>query len=291
MTEIVVEDGAWTVDVEAVRITPGSGRDVHEVRKTLGDLVVPLEAVAGAVFEPSRKGGHLRLRLRPGADPLTEVGAGLLAAPADPYRLAVPKERRAAAEYMAGEIRDLVQLAQVPEEPCPDFLLPGPAVPISATAGDGTVSFDGVRVRLEWTGFAKAVKQAAGAQEFRLSDLTGVEWKPQSGLAYGSLRFRVRGEGPTGRPEEDRRCLSWGVQRFGGTSVLVGAAVLARLARHAPEPPAALPPPAPDGRDLPSRDLLIRRLTDLGELHRSGVLTDEEFSTAKKALLDRIAEL
>ncbi|MGI5155152.1 SHOCT domain-containing protein [Microbispora sp. CA-102843] len=47
----------------------------------------------------------------------------------------------------------------------------------------------------------------------------------------------------------------------------------------------------PDGRDLLSRDLLIRRLADLGELHRSGVLTDEEFSTAKKALLDRIAEL
>ena len=286
MTEIVVDDGSWTVDVEAVRIIPGSGRDVHEVRKALGDLVVPLQALAGAVFEPSRKGGHLRLRLRPGADPLTEVAAGLLTAPADPYRLSIPRERRAAAEYMAGEIRDLVQLAQVPEEPSPEFLLPGPAVPISATAGDGTVSFDGTRVRMEWTGFAKAVKQAAGAQEFRLPDLTGVEWKPQSGLGYGSLRFHLRGVGPTGRPEDDPRCLSWGVQRFGGTSVLVGAAVLARLARHAPQPPAALPLPAPD-----SRDLLIRRLSDLGELHRSGVLTDEEFSTAKKALLDRIAEL
>ncbi|GGO01562.1 hypothetical protein GCM10010116_02900 [Microbispora rosea subsp. aerata] len=289
MTEIVVEDGSWTVDVDGVRIVPGSGRDVHEVRKALGDLVVPLHALVGAVFEPSRKGGHLRLRLRPGADPLTEVAAGLLSAPADPYRLAVPKERRASAEYMAGEIRDLVQLAQVPEERCPEFLLPGPPVPISATAGDGTVSFDGTRVRLEWTAFAKAVKKAAGAQEFLLSDLAGVEWKPQSGLGYGSLRFHLRSEGPLGRPEDDPRCLSWGVQRFGGTSVLVGAAVLARLAqlaRQAPQPSAALPSPSSDGRDL-----LIRRLADLGELHRSGVLTDEEFSAAKKALLDRITEL
>ncbi|WP_182899445.1 hypothetical protein [Microbispora sp. H10830] len=51
----------------------------------------------------------------------------------------------------------------------------------------------------------------------------------------------MRGEGPSGRPEEDPRCLSWGVHR-------------------------------------------------LGEPHRSGVLTDAEFSSAKKALLDRVAE-
>ncbi|PWS40744.1 Tat pathway signal sequence domain protein, partial [Streptomyces sp. ZEA17I] len=51
----------------------------------------------------------------------------------------------------------------------------------------------------------------------------------------------------------------------------------------APEPPAApVPPPADD------HDVLLRRLRELGELHRAGVLTDEEFSTAKQAILSRM---
>ncbi|RST19384.1 SHOCT domain-containing protein, partial [Streptomyces sp. WAC04770] len=35
-------------------------------------------------------------------------------------------------------------------------------------------------------------------------------------------------------------------------------------------------------------DVLLRRLRELGELHRAGVLTDEEFSTAKQAILRRM---
>ncbi|WP_055483056.1 DUF4429 domain-containing protein [Sphaerimonospora mesophila] len=288
MAEIVVSDGSWTFDGERLRIVPGSGKDVHELRKVLGELVIPLQAIAGAAFEPARKGGHLRLRLRKGADPLTEAVAGGLGAPADPYRLAVPKDRTGAAEYLADEIRDSLQIWQTPSDPCDGFLLPGPAVPVSASAGDGVVSFDGERVRIEWTLFAKSVKESAGPQEFPLADLAGVEWKPQSGLGYGSLRFRLKGAGPGGPPENDPRCLSWGVQRFGGTTALVAAAVLARLPRETKEP-LPLPPPAADGHEAPDdHDVLIRRLTELGELHRSGVLTDEEFRTAKQAVLRRL---
>lgn len=32
-------------------------------------------------------------------------------------------------------------------------------------------------------------------------------------------------------------------------------------------------------------DVLLRRLRELGELHREGVLTDEEFATTKAAVL------
>jgi hypothetical protein len=35
-------------------------------------------------------------------------------------------------------------------------------------------------------------------------------------------------------------------------------------------------------------DALLRRLRELGELHRDGVLTDEEFTMAKQAVLKRI---
>ena len=33
--------------------------------------------------------------------------------------------------------------------------------------------------------------------------------------------------------------------------------------------------------------MLLRRLRELGELHQAGILTDEEFTTAKQAVLKR----
>ncbi|MFI6457946.1 DUF4429 domain-containing protein [Streptosporangium amethystogenes] len=292
MAEISVPDGSWTFDSEILRIVPGGDSGVHELRKTLGELEIPLAAIAGASFEPARKGGNLQLRLRSGADPLTDVVTGRLSGSADPYRLAVPKGRTGAAEYFADEVRTHLMLDQVPSGPCESFLLPGPAVPVSASAGDGTVNFDGERIHLEWSMFAKSVKEEAGPQTFPLRDVEGVEWAPQTGVGYGRLRFRLRGAAPAVAPEKDLHCLAWSVQRYGGLTVLVAAAVLARLSPRAEEPP-ALPPTPQDGRRqrldaLEDHDLLVRRLTELGDLHRSGVLTDEEFSSAKRSLLRRM---
>ncbi|MDV9201832.1 SHOCT domain-containing protein, partial [Streptomyces sp. Wh19] len=54
----------------------------------------------------------------------------------------------------------------------------------------------------------------------------------------------------------------------------------------APEATApAAPAPAPPGDD---HDVLLRRLRELGELHRSGVLTDDEFAVAKQAVLKNL---
>ncbi|NEA10077.1 SHOCT domain-containing protein, partial [Streptomyces sp. SID10692] len=50
----------------------------------------------------------------------------------------------------------------------------------------------------------------------------------------------------------------------------------------APAPAEAAEPAAPPAGD---HDVLLRRLRELGELHRAGVLTDDEFSTAKQAVL------
>ncbi|WP_327589315.1 DUF4429 domain-containing protein [Nonomuraea sp. NBC_00507] len=284
MAEIAVPDGSWTFNGEILRVVPGSDKDVHDLRKTLGEVVVPRDAIAGVAFEPARKGGHLRLRLRKGADPLSDVAAGALTAPADPYRLSIPKTRTGAAEYFADEVRDTLVVYQTPAAPCEDYLLPGPDVPISATAGDGTAIFDGERVRLEWTGFASTEKEKAGPQEYPLSDVSGVEWKPQSGMGYGTLRFRIKGEGPAQQPQKDLRCVSWGIQRFGGATALVAAAVLARIPRDVPE----LPPLPPGADDV--HDAVLRRLAELGELHRSGVLTDEEFALAKQAVIRRLQQ-
>jgi hypothetical protein len=89
--------------------------------------------------------------------------------------------------------------------------------------------------------------------------------------------------------EEDPRALSWGIQKEGGTTVLLAAAVLARLP-HPGAPPAsdpALPLTAkPADANAPDDpDAMLRRLRELGELRREGVLTDEEFTAAKRTLL------
>jgi hypothetical protein len=56
-------------------------------------------------------------------------------------------------------------------------------------------------------------------------------------------------------------------------------------AQQAPVPaPAPAPPPAP-GPAAHSNDELLAQLTQLGDLHGQGVLTDAEFAAAKAKLL------
>lgn len=76
MAEIIQKDGTWTFDGDTVRIVPGSDKSVSLLRKTLGEIAVPLGALAGISFEPGKKSG--RLRLRNGADPLLQITGGKL---------------------------------------------------------------------------------------------------------------------------------------------------------------------------------------------------------------------
>ncbi|MFE6134048.1 SHOCT domain-containing protein, partial [Streptomyces sp. NPDC056437] len=70
---------------------------------------------------------------------------------------------------------------------------------------------------------------------------------------------------------------------------LVAAAVVARLPHpYAPVParPALVGAvPAPGGDD---HGALLRRLRELADLHQAGILTDDEFTTAKQAVLKRL---
>ncbi|MEU5835284.1 DUF4429 domain-containing protein [Streptomyces diacarni] len=326
MAEILQRAGAWTFDGEHLRIVPGTERQVHQLRKVLGEIVVPLAAIAGIAFEPGgRKGGRLRLRLREGADPLSQVARGRLPDSSDPYQLPVEKDRTGVAEYVVEEVRTALLLAEVPGTACDRYLLPGPAVPLTATGSDGTVTFDGENLQLDWNWMAEESKASAGPRRLGLGDLAGVEWTPALGWENGSLRFRLGGDQPALKPEHDPHCLVlWGVRQARETSgaVRLAAAVAARLphphggsrparardGRALPEADAAQHPPeaatatggpraetAPTGGDVggpvaagADHDVLLRRLRELGELHRSGVLTDEEFALAKKAVLDRL---
>ncbi|MEV2216265.1 DUF4429 domain-containing protein [Streptomyces sp. NPDC050997] len=295
MAEIIQRDGTWAFDGSTVRITPGLHRSVPLFRQTYGEIAVPLEAVAGVVFEPERKRGRLRMRLREGADPLLQATGGRLPDPADPYRLLVDVDRAGVAEYVAEEIRHSLLLDQIPQEPAKAYLLPGPPVPVSVRSSDGTVSFDGTQVRIDWSDTSDRVKRATGPRIIGIGDVVQVEWLPNSGYEDGFLRFATRETAFSKLPpEKDPYALDlWGSPRRDLLTAIVAAAVTARL----PHPSARsgvedgerrAAPPRLTSADRPPadhHDVLLRRLRELGELHRDGVLTDEEFAMTKAAVL------
>ncbi|SFF40314.1 DUF4429 domain-containing protein [Streptomyces mirabilis] len=303
MAEIIQRDGTWAFDGSTVRITPGLHRSVPLFRQTYGEIAVPLEAVSGIVYEPERKRGRLRLRLREGADPLLQATGGRLPDAADPYRLTVDIDRTGVAEYVAEEIRHALLLDQIPKEPAKAFLLAGPPVPVSVRSSDGTVSFDGAQVRIDWADTSDRVKRATGPRIIAVGDLVQVEWLPNSGYEDGFLRFVTR-ETVFSKlpPEKDPFALDlWGSARRDLLTALVAAAVTARLphpslraGEHVDRPPqltaaaagpGSVPVPAPVPAQADHHDVLLRRLRELGELHRDGVLTDEEFAATKAAVL------
>ncbi|OXZ00147.1 DUF4429 domain-containing protein [Streptomyces diastatochromogenes] len=293
MAEIIQKDGTWAFDGDALRLTPGRDKNVGLLRGTLGELVVPLGALAGVSFEQGKKSGRLRLRLRDGADPLLHATGGRLTEPHDPYQLTVESDRYGVAEYFADEVRNALLLDGVSPDPVAGYLLPGPSVPLSVSAGDGTAGFDGERVRLEWNWKTEDAKAATGPRTIALTEITAVEWQPAAGLENGHLRFTVRSVPATAPPKYDPNAVElWGFKRD-PLMALIAAAVQARLP-HPSAPPAETavrPGPAqltnaPPAED--DHDALLRRLRELGELHRSGVLTDEEFALAKQAVLRRM---
>ena len=303
MAEVIVRDGSWTFDGELIRIVPGGDRKVHSLRQALGERTVPLTAIAGVSFEPGRKGSRLRLRLRDGADPFLQVTGGKLPDEADPYRLVVDKESAGVAEYLVDEVRTALTLEQVSPGACDHYMLDSPGVPLTATAGDGTVTFDGRMIHIEWTEWAENVKKSSGTRQIPLDDVTGVEWVPIVGFTNGFMRFRVVGASAL-LPKHDPNCITWGMRREGGTSSLLAAAVVARLPHPSgvsgsihgsaggTSPAIESGPPSEDGAPTSEpandADTVLRRLRELGELHRDGILTEEEFTTAKQALLRQL---
>ncbi|MFJ8051005.1 DUF4429 domain-containing protein [Streptomyces luteogriseus] len=294
MAEIIQKDGTWAFDGDALRLTPGRDKNVSLLRKELGELVVPLGALAGISLEQGKKSGRLRLRLRDGADPLLQATGGRLTEPHDPYQLMVEPDRFGVAEYVVDEVRSALLLDQVPAGPVDAYLLPGPSVPLSVSAGDGTAGFDGERIRLEWNWKTEDAKAAAGARTLALADITGVEWHPAAGLENGHLRFTVRHAPTKTPPKYDPNAVElWGFKKD-PLMALVAAAVQARLPHPARATAADLvdarpePPSVPVASAEDDHDALLRRLRELGELHRAGVLTDEEFALAKQAILKRM---
>lgn len=310
MAEIIQSDGTWTFDGETLRIVPGNDKNVSALRKMLGEVTVPLDALASISFEQGKKNGRLRLRLRGGADPLYHVASGKWDDASDPYQLAVQNDRGGVAEYVVDAVRQAMLLEQVPTDVCDHYLMPGPSVPVSASAGDGMASFDGEHVRLEWNWKTPEAKASAGTRLISMSEIAAVEWLPSISMENGYLRFSVRGAATKAPPKHDPNTVElWGFRKD-PMMALVAAAVQARLPHpngtgdtgqgtdgqaaltQAPAPAATKDggaestSGASESADDP--DALLRRLRELGDLHRDGILTDEEFTAAKQAVLKRM---
>ncbi|MEV6548196.1 DUF4429 domain-containing protein [Streptomyces sp. NPDC051597] len=288
MAEIIQRDGTWTFDGDGIRVVPGSDKGISLLRRTLGEVTVPLVALAGVAYEPGRKAGRLRLRLRDGADPLLQVTGGKLDDASDPYTLTVETKAAAIAEYFVDEVRNALLLDSVPTGPVDRYLLPGPPLPMTVGAGDGTAAFDGRTVRLDWTWHTDEVKRNSGPTTVALEDLHAVEWLPARGLEDGHLRFVVSPNAPRLPAGRDPHAVELNGFKKDPLMALLASAVVARMphphaAAPAPEPKTLGPAPAAEDPDA-----LLRRLRELGELHRSGVLTEEEFTFAKQAVLKRL---
>ncbi|MCZ0205181.1 DUF4429 domain-containing protein [Streptomyces achromogenes] len=268
----------WEFESDSVLIRYERGIRTPKLFQALGERRIPLAAVEGVTLGPGRRGTvALCLRPRPGADPLMDAADGQLKEGSDPYRLVLPAERETLAEYYADELKGLL----TESGPADRHLVAAPEAPRQFKAYDGKASFDGtsVQFRWSWTG-ASSTKWKAGDQSFAVAELSGVEWRSPE-VFEGHLRLIRRSAGPAApaQPDQDPAAVVFGLG-YGPVheSLPFAAAVLAAVRARGPVPAI----PAPARRDPAD---IAERIRHLGELHRAGLVTDEEFSTKKAELL------
>ncbi|MFI9748072.1 DUF4429 domain-containing protein [Streptomyces sp. NPDC052494] len=290
----------WEFESDALVIRFERGnRNTPKLFGALRERRVPHEALASVTLTPGKRGTVvLHAVPRPGADPLMEAAAGQLKETCDPYRLVLPADRETLAEYYRDELRALLppdatagtdgsaeddDVAVVPTD---GFLVAAPTGPLSFKTYDGRASFDGtseIAFRWSWTG-ASSEKWKAGDQTFSVRELSGVEWRSPE-ILDGYLRLLPRDGTPRpAQPDRDPASVVFGLG-LGPVheSLPFAAAVLAAI-RGKDRAPVAVPAGAPDAA---RRDpgAVADRIRHLGDLHRAGLVTDEEFSAKKAELL------
>ncbi|MFF2009113.1 DUF4429 domain-containing protein [Streptomyces sp. NPDC058195] len=272
----------WEFETDSVLIRFERGIRTPRLLQSLRERRVPHAALSSVTLTPGKRGTVvLRAVPRPGADPLIEAAAGQLKDGCDPYRLVLPGDRGTLAEYYADELR--ARLGPDAAEPADRFLVTAPEPPLHFKAYDGRAGFDGQRVsfRWFWTG-ASSAKWKAGDQTFAVTELSGVEWRLPEGLD-GYLRLLPRGGEPL-RADQDPAAVVFSLG-YGAVheSLPFAAAVLESVRRNH----SAVPVPATVLVGAARRDPadIAERIRHLGELHRAGLVTDDEFSAKKAQLL------
>ncbi|WP_030198773.1 DUF4429 domain-containing protein [Streptomyces sp. NRRL S-87] len=273
----------WEFGSDSVVIRFERGIRTPRLWGALGQRRVPYAALSDVTLTPGKRDTLVwRAVPRPGADPLVEAAAGQLRETGDPYRLVLPADRAEPAAGLAENLRSA--LGSDRDEATNRFLVEPPEGPRQFKGYDARAAFDGSAVTLRWsrTG-ASSTKWKAGDQYVPLEALSGVEWRSPEAPG-GHLRLVRRG-GPaagdaTVPPDLDPDTVLFGMG--GGAvheSLPFAAAVLHAVRAKGPALPVAAVRP---GRGDPAD--IADRIRHLGDLHRAGLLTDDEF-TAKKAEL------
>ena len=265
----------WEFESDSVLIRYERGIRTPRLFQALGERRIPLSALEEITLTPGRRGTLvLRLVPRAGADPLMEAADGQLKEGSDPYRLVLPAEREPQAASCAEELA-----ARLTESgPADRYLVAAPTAPLQFKAYDGKATFDGtsVQFRWSWTG-ASTAKWKAGDQSYAIADLSGVEWRSPEALE-GFLRLRASGAAAVPEPDQDPAAVVFGLG-YGPVheSLPFAAAVLAAVRARRPVP--VVSQCRRDPADI------AERIRHLGELHRAGLVTDEEFAGKKAELL------
>lgn len=285
----------WEFDSDSVLIRFERGIRTPKLFHVLGERRVPYEALSAVELSPGSKRGTVVLRAVPrdGADPLLDAAAGQLKEGSDPYRLVVPSEREALADYFATELRSV--LGDQERKPVDHYMVAAPAAPQSFKAYDGKASFDGkvVAFRWFWTG-ASTAKWKAGDQFFSVGELENVEWRSPEGLS-GHLRLRPRGAETLAVADQDPASVVFGLGYGSVYESLPFAASVLEAVRGA-DPVMAMETPVAHSAHTPQQQpqqppqrsdpaAVAERIRHLGDLHEAGLLTDDEFTTKKAELL------
>ncbi|MEU3371425.1 DUF4429 domain-containing protein [Streptomyces sp. NPDC006660] len=284
----------WEFGTDSVLIRFERGIRAPKLFQALRERRIPYEALESVTLRPGKRGTVvLHAVPRPGADPLMEAAAGQLKESCDPYRLVLPAEREMLAEYYADELRS--SLVAHAGDTAERHLVAAPEAPLSFKAYDGRAGFDGKQVtfRWFWTG-ASSEKWKAGDQTFPVARLSGVEWRSPE-VFDGHLRLLPRAtdgtEGFAGPADRDPASVVFGLG-YGPVheSLPFAAAVLAAVrgggAGGAGGAGLSIPHqivPVPADRRDPAD--IAERIRHLGDLHRAGLVTDDEFSAKKAELL------
>ncbi|RBQ18342.1 hypothetical protein DP939_20975 [Spongiactinospora rosea] len=301
MDELQGKTATWQFDEEKVVIRYSTRWRTHALLKVLARCEVPLPAVAAVEFASAgKKGWRLQLRLRERADPYAAVGP-LLAEKGQPFLLTGGPDTELVAEYHADQMRLLADAARLgdgrrpPEEYALGLV---PPVPLHIQTSEGSARFDGQTIRLEWSDDASFRKSRKRRMEYALTDIRRMDWFPQKSLDEGYLRI-VTWDEDTGagsaKPSKDFTCLlTEDSAKQDAWTLVMAATVTAHLwaatAGHALNPQtetAQLTTGPGTVADADARSV-YDRIRELGRLHKEGMLTDEEFTSKKAELLNRL---
>lgn len=287
MEELHGHHAIWRFDEERVRFGFGTGRKVPQLLRALGHCTVPLVAVRDVEFDPGdrKRGWRLRLRLVDGADPYTELDTTGTAS--TPLLLTGAHDKELVAEYFSEQLAASTRFARetAQERPDPAVIARGLVArpPLQVRTAEGSASFDGDRMRLQWDGWMTSTpKEREQFREYRLSEVDRVQWTPQVDFSEGFLRVVLRGVTltETSDLENDFFTLVSHGAKGSDETLLMAATVNSHTVPV--EEPAELETAGDDG------DVIFAKIRELGRLRAEGLLTEDEFSTKKAELLDRL---